>query len=295
MTIIREFIRKALAAAREWFTGWLAERISEWVSERRWVLVAIAAIGAIALRACSVVPVIIVATTLSRCGCSSPVPTPTPSPSPYPTVPPTVTAMPSPTPTPVWEPTPSVTPTPQPATDLVTDTQALLWDLMFNVSPVALDWGWDKDCNLVVIDTASGHVYTTTCGGVAYHYTASDADAYPRQVYTTTCGGELVYRYVIDIEVRQDGEVVRSDTHVMALTAMTVLAGTPMPTTGQYDGDLPWQISLVGLTGRLEVWERGQWVPNCDALPMFITFQAGTDGLVLQDEQGFSLVGVYEK
>jgi len=152
----------------------------------------------------------------------------------------------------------------------VTGTHALVWDVMYNVSPGAFEWGWDKDGYLVVIDAHSG------------------------QVYTTTCTGELVYRYVIDVEVRRYGAVIRRKTITTTLMGMAALTGTPMPMTGQYDGDLPWEISLTD-TGQFEVWEWGRWVPDCDELPTFTAYREGDGGLVPQDEHGFSLVGVYER
>jgi len=198
-------------------------------------------------------------TTLRSCGCQGPIPTPTV------TLGPTATH----TPTPMWE--PPETPTPVSGGDDITGTHALVWDRMYNVGPGELEWAWDKGGHLVVVDVASG------------------------RVYTTTCTGELAYTYVIDIEVRQDGAVVRGETITTTLTGMAADAGTPCPTTGQYDGGQPWKTSLAGLTGRLEVWARGQWVPNCDELPTVTAYREGDGGLVAQDEQGFSLVGVYER
>jgi len=264
----------------------LITRITTWLTtawafiKRNWAIIVPPTVVVITLGLAAVTAT----TTLTRCGCQGPVsPLPTP-------------VSPLPTPTPVWE--PPQTPTPVPgASNMVTGTHALKWDVAYNVSPISVSWGWDENCHLVVIDDASGQVYTTTCGETAYHYTMSRyAYAYARQVYTTTCTSELAYRYVIDVEVRQDGEVVRAITHVMALTGMTALEGTPMPTTGQYDGDLPWEISTAGVTGQFEVWVRGRWVADdCDELPIFVTYKAGDDGLVPRDERGFSLVGVYER
>ena len=268
----------------------LITRITTWLNtawaflKRNWAIIVPPTVVVVTLGLAAVAAT----TTLTRCGCQGPVLTPTPTV--YPTVPPTVT--PSPSPTPVWE--PPVTPTPQPGANVVTGTHALKWDTVYNIAPGEFDWGWDKDCHLVAIDTASGQVYTTTCGAVAYHYTMSYSDVYRQQVYTTTCTGGLSYVYVIDVEVRQDGAVVRRKTITTTLTGMAALAGTPCPTTGQYNGDLPWEIGLTD-TGRFEVWERGQWVPNCDGLPTNVTYREGDDGLVPQDERGFSLVGMYER
>ena len=250
-------------------TAWLA---TAWLFiKRNWPIIVPVAAVALALAA------VTATTTLRSCGCQGPVPTPT--------------VIVTPSPTPIFE--PPQTPTPIPgAHNVVTGTHELHWDTVYNVSPGAFDWGWDKDCHLVVIDAASGQVYTTTCGGVAYHYTASYVDGRP---YRAVCTGGLSYVYVIDIEVRQDGAVVRGETITTTLTGMAADAGTPCPTTGQYDGGQPWKTSLAGLTGRLEVWARGQWVPNCDELPTVTAYREGDGGLVAQDEQGFSLVGVYER
>ena len=270
----------------------LITRITTWLNtawaflKRNWAIIVPPTVVVITLGLAAVAAT----TTLTRCGCQGPVLTPTPTV--YPTVPPTVTV--SPSPTPVWE--PPATPTPQPSASVITGTNALEWDMMYNVSPVALTWGWDENCHLVVVDDASERTYETACGETAYHYTASYAYPYAVDRQVTTCISELVYRYVVDVEVRQNGEVVRAITHVMALAGMAALEGTPMPTTGQYDGDLPWEISTAGATGQFEVWVRGRWVADdCDELPIFVTYKAGDDGLVPRDERGFSLAGVYER
>jgi len=218
-------------------------------------------------------------TTLRSCGCQGPIPTPTP------------VLTPTPTSTPVWE--PPVTPTPIPgANSMVTGTHALKWDVVYNISPASLTWAWDEDCHLVVIDDASGRTYKTTCGEMAVYQAVSYAYPYDRQVHTPTCISELVYRYIVDVEIRQDGEVVRSETITTTLTGLTA---DEMPTTGQYDGDVPWKISAAGVTGQFEVWTCGRWVPDCDELPSFVMYREGDDGLVPRDERGFSLVGVYER
>jgi len=225
----------------------------------------------------------------------TPTETPTATPSPVPGTPtstplwlltPTSTSTPGPSPTPVFE--PPVTLTPVQVADEVTGTHSLIWDAMYNVSPVVRKWAWDEDCHIVV--GIGGRMYTTTCGAAVAH----QSYAYPYNVEVVTCAGGLVYRYVMDIEVRrhQDGEVVQSRTTTTTLTALTAQT---MPTSGQYDGELPWQILTEGITGEFEVWERGRWVPNCPELPTITVYRyrEGDDGFTPQDGRGFSLMGAY--
>ena len=274
--------------------------------KRNWAIIVPPTVVVVALGLAAVTAT----TTLTRCGCQGPIPTPTPvvtptptmtptatipPPTPTATIPPTVTVTPvqtpTPTSTPVWE--PPVTPTPIPgANSMVTGTHALKWDVVYNISPASLTWAWDEDCHLVVIDDASGRTYKTTCGEMAVYQAVSYAYPYDRQVHTPTCISELVYRYIVDVEIRQDGEVVRSETITTTLTGLTA---DEMPTTGQYDGDVPWKISAAGVTGQFEVWTCGRWVSDCDELPSFVMYREGDDGLVPRDGRGFSLVGVYER
>jgi len=235
----------------------------------------------------------------------SPTPTGTPGPSPTPTGTPMGLPTPTSTPTPLPTPTstpggtstpvfiPPTTPTVQPGTDVVTDAHGLMWDVKYNVSPASLSWTWDGDCYIVATNDATGQVYTTTCGGTMTRHYAEYADS---GVYTTTCTYTPVYRYIFDVEIRrQSGAVLRTRTVTTALTAMIVDAGTPMPTSGQYNGEQWWGIPTDGITGRFEVWTCGRWVSDCDELPAFPTYQEGSGGLVPRDGRGFSLVGVYER
>lgn len=223
--------------------------------KRNWPVVT-AVIGALALVAVLATSTV----TLQSCGCQGPTVTPVPSVTPIPT--PVVT----------FAPTPVASPTPQPATGIVTDVHRLWWESVYGAGPIDLAWGWDSDGYVIAMDVDTEVVYTTTC--------------------TST----PVWHYVIDVEVRRgDGTVVRRTAMETGLSSMAAEEGTPMPRWGQYDGDLPWEVGLVGLTGELEVWGRGRWMPDCDRLPIYTTYDQLPNGFTPQDERGFSRVGVYER
>ena len=174
----------------------LITRITTWLNtawlfvKRNWAIIVPPTVVVVTLGLAAVAAT----TTLTRCGCQGPVsPLPTP-------------VSPLPTPTPVWE--PPQTPTPVPgASNMVTGTHALKWDVVYNISPASLTWAWDEDCHLVVIDDASGRTYKTTCGEMAVYQAVSYAYPYDRQVHTPTCISELVYRYIVDVEIRHIGDL----------------------------------------------------------------------------------------
>lgn len=246
---------------------WLAGKVPGWLEQHQYGRVAVAVIAVVLMFACIGGSAFTAATTLTRCGCSGPTRTPTPTATPMPT--PTATPEPGTTPTvrPTWTPlptrTPTLVPSPSPTSETVEGVRRLYWDTMHGISPMDLAWEWNDDGYIVAVD-ATG------------------------QEYATTCTDALVYVYVIDVEVRQDGEVVRAEQVVTGLEAMTAEAGTPMPNSGQYDGDQAWSIPVDGG----EVWVRGRWLPNCADLPPVPVWHVTDAGLAPTDERGFVLVEV---